>query len=49
MADETTDSAGLEQLNVYVRYVRNDKVYERLLQLVEASDCSGAGIARQQL
>ena len=32
-----------------MRCVRNGKVYERLLQLVEVSDCSDAGIARQLL
>ena len=49
MADETTDCAGLEQLSVCMRYVRNSKVYERLLLLVEVSDCFGAGIAQQLL
>ena len=49
MAGETMDCADLEQLSVCMRYVRDGKVYERLLQLVEASYCSGAGIARQLL
>ena len=38
MADETIDCSGAEQLSVYLRFVKDGKIYERLLQLVEATD-----------
>ena len=48
-ADETTDISGVEQLSVCLRYVYSGKLHERLLQLVEAPDLSGSGIATQLL
>ena len=49
MVDETIDCSGAEQLSVCLRFVKDGKIYERLLQLVEATDLSGAEIARQLL
>ena len=49
MADETTDCSGMEQTSICLRYVRDGKLHERLLQLVEAPDLSGSGIATQLL
>ena len=49
MADETIYCSGSEQLSVCLRFVKDGKIYEGLLQRVEATDLSGAGIARQLL
>ena len=49
VADETIDCSGAEQLSICLRFVKDGKIYERLLQLVEATDLSGAGIPSQLL
>ena len=49
VADETIYCSGAEQLSVCLRFVKHGKIYERLLQLVEVTDLSGAGIASQLL
>ena len=38
MADEKIDCSTAEQLIVCLPFVKDSKIYERLLQLVEATD-----------
>ena len=49
MANETIDCSGAEQLSVCLRFAKDGKIYERLLQVMEATDLSDAGIASKLL
>ena len=49
MANETTDCSDAKKIGVCLQFVKDGKIYERLLQLVEATDLSGEGTASQLL
>ena len=49
VADEVTDSANWEQLAIMVRYTRNGKPVERLLEYVQCESITGVAIADKLL
>ena len=49
LADETTDFSKQEQLCVCIRYVKDFKIRERFLCFDQATDLTGAGLAKQIL
>ena len=48
-ADEVPDSSNWEQLGIVVRYVKDAKPMEKLLEYVKCSDIKGATIANNIL
>ena len=49
LADETTDFSKQEQLCVCIRYVKDFKIRKRFLCFDQATDLTGAGLAKQLL
>ena len=49
MADETTDASTKKQLTICLRYVKDGSICERFFGFREASDLTGAGLARKLL
>ena len=46
-ADEVTDTSNWEQLGLVVRYIKNGKSVERLVEFIECESCTGKDICEQ--